>query len=442
MASVKFLLNRPKGTKPCSILTRFHSRETGTITLSTSEMVHPDHWDGNRVTSKDRKQYDRINKRLASIEAALLDVWRHNIGNGEVISREVHRIVKGTSAVQKKTVIEAVKLFIAQYEREKEKTTVGRYKVLLNKLTAFNPDLTFEQLDHNFYDAFKTFLYQSPNPVYGNCHLEYDRDSGVWIVRDNERGRSADSYEHSVPLMDDVVFKYIVQIKTICGWAKDRGYNVNGSYKAWEVLKREYIPISLTLEELESIESLPLPKHLDLARDYFVLECRTGQRISDIKRFNKIQLQDNKWVFTPKKGNRTSSKMVKLPFVGYSYPALLIFQKYNYQLPELSEQNLNYSIKEVCRRAGIDDEIFIERWAGSKKIRIPGKKYEFLSTHTGKKTFITVLANKGVPLLTISQITQTSVKTIERHYLGLIEDENVSAHLSKIETKYTLRKVN
>jgi hypothetical protein len=452
MATAKFYLNHPylPGTQTLKksevpIDLKFSIDRTKRFTIATGERIKPKYWDKKEKAVKSTYVgHIDINRHLSEMKERALQVWRSNKLKPTGELRElIKTALKGEPTAQKKTVIEAVKLFIAQYEREKEKTTVGRYRVLLNKLTAFNPDLTFEQLDHNFYDAFKTFLYDSPNPVYSHCHLEYDLDSGVWIVRANEPERSPDFYDHPVPLMDDVVFKYIVQIKTICGWAEQRGYAVHPAFRLFEIIKREYRPISVTLEELERIESLPLPKHLDIARDYFSIECRTGQRISDIKRFSKLQLQDDNWVFTPKKGNRTSAKTVNLPLVGYSYPALLIFKKYNYQLPKLSEQNLNYSIKEVCKRAGINEEIFIERWAGSKHIRIHGKKYEFLSTHTGKKTFITVLANEGVPLLTISQLTQTSVRTIEKHYLGMIDVKNVADQLRKVDEKYSpLRKVN
>src|SRR5690606_13005891 len=88
-----------------------------------------------------------------------------------------------------------------------------------------------------------------------------------------------------VGLFDDVVFKYMDNLKTVIGWAEKRGYQVHPSYKDWEIIKREYPIISLTLDELQRIEALDsLPDHLSIARDYFSICCRTGQRISDVKR--------------------------------------------------------------------------------------------------------------------------------------------------------------
>ena len=118
-----------------------------------------------------------------------------------------------------------------------------------------------------------------------------------------------------------------------------------------------------------------------------------------------------------------------------------IVQKYGGKLPEISEQHLNQHIKTLCEKAGITQEIYIERWQGNKKIRIPGKKYEFISLHSGKRTFITILGNMGVPVKVISDFTGTSIKTIEKHYLGRTELYVAESYLNSIESNQ-LREAN
>lgn len=417
-------------------MVRFNSRQTATIFVSTGEMILPEHWDGNRVTSKHRKQYDRINKRLAAIEASILDTWRDNVSaSGESLAAMVRGIVKGESSAEKKTFIEAVKLFIAQYEREKEKTTAGRYKVLLRKLEAFNPSLTFEQIDQNFYDNFKLWLYGNHNPVYSGMDLCFDPDLDGYKLTPSRNPRNP------VGLFDDVVFKYLVNVQTILTWASKRGYEVNPAYKGWEIIKRNYPIISLTLDELQRIESIGnLPQHLQIARDFLSICCRTGQRISDVKRINSLAISSGTWQIHQKKGSRQKQKIVELPLVGFCAPVIDIVNKYGGKLPEISEQHLNKHIKTLCKRAGITQEIYIERWQGNKKIRIPGPKYEYISTHSGKKTFITILASQGTPLSVISDFTGTSQKTIERHYLGRTPLYIAANYLKKIESQATIKK--
>src|SRR5690606_8087113 len=121
--------------------------------------------------------------------------------------------------------------------------------------------------DFNFYDAFKKYLYGIVNPVYAGYHLERDPNTDAFILLPNPvniNGRRADNY--NVGLFDDTVYKYIVHLKTLCAWAEKRDYQVHPSYKTWEIIKREYPVISLTLDELQRIEALDsLPIHLQVA---------------------------------------------------------------------------------------------------------------------------------------------------------------------------------
>lgn len=117
------------------------------------------------------------------------------------------------------------------------------YRTILKKLEAFNPELGFEDLDFNFYDAFKKFLYSEPNPGYAGFDLRHDSSDSVHTMF------ASDNPVHRVGLFDDTVYKYLVHIKTVCAWAEKRGYTVNPAYKSWEIIKREYPVISLTLDE-------------------------------------------------------------------------------------------------------------------------------------------------------------------------------------------------
>jgi len=437
MASVKFRLKNPKAAISL-IVVRFYSTQTGPLDFSTGENIPPTMWEGQRVSSKHKKQHDRINRHLSSIEADLLDIWRDNkAASGPDLKVLITKAVKGHAPTdEKKTVIYTLGLLIAQYSREKESTTVKMYRSILKKLEAFNPKLTFDELDFNFYDGFKEFLYNSDNPLYTGFDLRHDSASGVLTMF------ASDNPVHRIGLFDDAVYKYITHIKTLCHWAEKRGYPVNPSYKSWEIIKREYPIISLTLDELQRIEALRFGEgksHLRIAKDYLSVACRTGQRISDVKRISSLAIATGTWEIHQKKGSRQKQKIVQLPLVGFCAPVVDIVQKYGGQLPSMSEQHLNKHIKTICKLAGITQEIYIERWQGNKKIRIPGQKWEYISSHSGKRSFITILGGMGVPVKVISDFTGTSIKTIERHYLGRAELYVAESYLKGIETK-TLRK--
>jgi integrase len=412
--------------------------------LSTGEKVLPENWTGNRVESK-VKGSTRINKYLSNIEADLLNAWSESRGLGkEELKGLVRRIVKGDdqpNQSQKKTLLDLVQSFIAQYELEKDKQTVTKYRTLLNHLTNYSKShpVALEYLDHNFHDGFKRFLYGVPNPNHRNCDLVFSADDNCYHIHpcDPERGVIS-----PVGLFDDIVFNHIRNIKVICKWAEKRDYPIHKAYKDWQIIKRDYDPIYLTKDELERLENVVLPKHLDVARDFLVLECRTGQRISDLKRFTRSALQDDVWTFKQKKGSRLTTKTISLPLVGYCATALLIFQKYNYELPKLSDQKINKYLKQIGKLAEIDSHTSIERWAGNKRVKIEGTKNEFLSTHTGRKTFITqTLQDPNFTAKMVMDITGIrSFKTLN-HYNGKSEIGNIRKALESMGGKTQLMKV-
>ena len=461
MATVKFNLRDPKENgilkdSEVSINLRMTISATARFQISTGEKVQPKFWDFTKqvVKSKHRKHVE-INQSLSRLKDAVIQQWRDNrTADVGTLRSMAEQLIKSAPS-EKKTVIEGVVRFIAQYATEKEASTVQKYKALLSKLQSFDHPLTWESLDLNFLDAFKTFLYSCPNPTYSGYSLAYSDPHGCYIIEKGDHGKP-------VPLMDDVVFKYIINLKVILQWCADRGYPVNPAFKKWKVINREYKIISLTRAELSAVEDAVIAPHtveiaesgnpnfdranairkaeaLNIARDYFLIECRTGQRISDIMRFDIKQVTNNKWTFNQKKGSRMSTNTVTIPFIGYCAPAYWIFQKYNFRLPKVSNQNLNYAIKDVLKLAGVDQEMFIERWSGNKRIREYGPKYSFISSHTGRKTFIT-LALGDMPETLVMQIAGIkSYKTLN-HYKGEVETETVEKYLLQMEDKTVMKK--
>ena len=448
MAQVTFRLNRPKASKdgplketPVSVLVQLYINDNIKPEIATGEKVIPKFW--NKDKQRVKSNYPNaplINDNLSKIETALMQFWRDSKEDLAVInSGTITPIVRGkSSTVEKKRIFEALDKFLAQYKAEKEAKTLGRYNALKSRLIDFDKiyPVDFENLDFNFYDGFKKFLYSVPNPNYNNQYL-IRTTADYYTITEDKTG-------DKIGLFDDTVFKYFINLKTFLAWSEKRGYKPHESYKTWEIIKRKHQPISLTLNELQKLSSAVLPKHLDIARDYLLIECYTGQRISDIKAFNAKDYADEKWTFRQKKGNRLSAKTVTVHFKGYCRPALLILQKYNFKLPIISEQKLNKNIKTACEQAGITTPIYTDRWAGSKKIRIAGKKYEFISSHTGRKTFITLALQSGMPEAYVKVLTGITESQTIKHYQAEFEEDQIKDYLQKMEesTKAVMKKAN
>lgn len=439
MATVKFYLRNPKiddklRKDEVSIFAKFTIDRKKRFEITLDEKIQPKHWDFNsqQVKPSYRGHYE-INSYLEDFKYKLMTLYRENreLPFDKFKNLATHR------SEQKKTLFLALDQFIDCYHGEKAYGTYQKCLSLKNQLVAFNAitPIDLPTLDYNFYDKFKKSLSTIPNPNYKGWSLEPDRSnySNTYRLVHNTDGLP-------VGLFDDTIFKYIIVLKTFCRWAEKHGIQVHPSYKSWEVINRKHDPISLTKEELEKLESVTLPKTENIARDYLLLQCRTGQRISDIKRFDLKNFSDNKWTFTQKKGNRLSAKTTAVHFKGFCAPALDILQKYNWKLPDLSEQKINQNIKTACKKAGIDSPVEYVRWAANKRIVLTCPKYELLSNHSGRKTFITLALQSGMSIDYVMELTGIVKYDTIRHYKAKFEDSAIEEQLEKISGKTTLRK--
>ncbi len=439
MANITFKLDHPKADKEASILAVFYISNDIRPEISTGEKVLPKNWTGSQV--KNVRDRIEINEHLATIKKDLLQMWRENKdAPKEALILKARQVVKGSAVKtisQKKTLFTALDNFLNQYQADKEPKTLFKYEALKHRLTDFANQypVDFETLDYNFYDQFKKYLYGIPNPNYPDCVLVWSSADNAYLIRK----RADNIIGDPVGLFDDTVFKYLVNLKTFLASAEKRGYKVHQSYKEWEIIKRAYPPIALTIDELEQLENAAIKKEYSLARDYFTIEARTGARISDIERFKindvKERIEEDQviheWIYSPVKGSRLHKQSITLPFMGYSAPAWWTLAKHNFQLPKISQQKLNKGIKKACKEAGLNQEIVTERFIGSKRVLITGEKWEFVSTHTGKKTFITHMAENETPLHMIGQMCATTVQTILKHYIGKADSKMISKYLMK-----------
>jgi hypothetical protein len=447
-----------------SILLKFYIDKKNRFDISAGEKIIPKYWDAKKQQARaSMTGHIELNLSLNKLKSDVVQLWRDNkeVSIDELKAMAQAIIKYGTATppappVEKKSLLDVIAIWIEQAKKEKDKKTVAKYEGLENKLKEFPKPkgLYIEDTDLTFLDAFKTFLYAYPNRKYKDRTLHLHESGDYWEIRNDTRGLP-------IGLFDDTVYKYISNLQVFLTWAEARKYNVDQSYKTWEIIHRRYKPISLTLSELTKVEQLDITPELVLerlnlkslalnaqarktaaglavGRDYLAMECRTGQRISDIKRFDPLDYFDYKWTFYPRKGNRLSEKQVTVYFQGYTAPALFILAHYNWKMPKISEQKLNKIIKKVCLLAGIDQEITVFRWIQNKKVKISGLKYEFISTHTGRKTFITIALQYMPPKVVMDLTGIESFETLN-HYMDDSDEVNVVTYLNKIETNTPLR---
>lgn len=210
-------------------------------------------------------------------------------------------------------------------------------------------------------------------------------------------------------------------IKTLCRHAKSSGLEVHPQLDQLKLKKENVEKIFLSFEELEKIEEKEdLPEHLINARDWLIISCFLGQRISDFMRFTKemIRIENGKHLieFTQKK---TGKKMT----VPLHKKVLEILEKRNGEFPRaISDQRYNDYIKDVCEAAKLNQEVL-----GSKQVEVkPGvfrketkhyKKWELVTSHIGRRSFATNFYGK-IPTTYIIYITGHSSEAVFLNYVG------------------------
>jgi len=287
-------------------------------------------------------------------------------------------------------------MFVEQAPNRKDKVTgrllvnnnVQQYKATQKHLNDFakhkrKKDFLFKDLDQKFYDAFVEYL------------------QGL--------GFTANS-----------VGKHIRILKLMLNEATKLGFNTSTDYTAFYVFNEEVDTIYITEEELSILKEADLTStpYLDRVRDWFLLLAWTGCRFSDLEKIGKTDIKDGFITFRQQKTNTK----VTIPL----HPVVSeILQKYEYKLPApITNQRFNEYIKEVARRAKIDNKEAVTRTIGGKLQTITQPKYELISSHTGRRSFCTNMYKRGLPTLMIMSISGHKTEKSFLKYIKVKQEEH------------------
>jgi integrase len=194
---------------------------------------------------------------------------------------------------------------------------------------------------------------------------------------------------------------------------------------------KDTVPYKVVLEEkdiriLENIKNLPA--HLETTRKRFLLQIDLLVRISDFSMIKPEHINKDKrqiQLVQVKTGDR-----IMIPITN---KAIEILENWDFQIPKISEKAYRENIKKVCQLAGFTDIIEIVSFSGNNRVTQTFPKFELISTHTARRTGITKLIRKGVPIPMIMKITgHKKVQTLMT-YVGLTDDEITQFVLKALE---------
>jgi integrase len=225
----------------------------------------------------------------------------------------------------------------------------------------------------------------------------------------------------------NTIAKDIRGIKTICLHAKYNG--IETSYQL-ENIKANYISVEkifLTFDELGIIEKTDMPERLNNARDWLIISCFTGQRVSDFMKFTKEMIRktlnkNGEEVLLIEFTQQKTDSIMSIPL----FPKVIeILSRRNGDFPRpISNQKYNDYIKEVCKLAEVNEqtkgskilETEIDNKIFRKKIGIY-EKWNLVSSHIGRRSFATNYYGT-IPTSLLKNVTGHKSEAMFLNYIG------------------------
>lgn len=227
----------------------------------------------------------------------------------------------------------------------------------------------------------------------------------------------AEKPDGSPKYLNNTIATHMRRLKTLNKFARILGEPVN-DLSGVTVSYEKINPVFLSWDEVQAIDSLndnDLSTIEILTRNEFIFRCYTGIREGDIKHLTKAN-----FVKTPDgfELNFNFEKQRKAHTMAIATRAAEIAEKYNFKFPVLDSTSKNRIIKRIAKLASITNQIEVTRTRGSELIRNVKPKFNFITTHTARRTFGRRWIEKGGDIIQLCKILGHSNPEITLQYIG------------------------
>ena len=217
----------------------------------------------------------------------------------------------------------------------------------------------------------------------------------------------------------------IKKIKAIANHAKEDKLEVSPAFSGFKNTRKEKKArediIYLTEEEVELITApnKELPPYLQNTQRIAIIHLETGQRVSDIMKLTKSSfIKDKEEDYIARIKQQKTGKEVNIPIVGEK--ALEVIKTGLFRA--ISTQKYNDYIKELGKRQGVNQIIKSKEKKklkqGYRQVETKREKYNYISSHTFRRTALTNLYKRGIPEYHIMNVSGHSRSEMLHTYLG------------------------
>ena len=366
MASIYLLLQSKKS--PAVIYMRLRDGRTLDIKAKTNYHIDPINWDEveQRPTKKALKDIHiaNLDTDLADLKNDLLKEYNQSKGKKVVDVEWLKDFInpKQDEIKHPDKLVDYIDTFIEFKKADVKSSTVTKCNVIKHLLMRYQKET-------------KTTL--------------YIRDIDAKFKMDFEK------YCIAVGYAPNTTARNIRFIKTFCRHAKANGvethYQLDSIKAKYHKVENIYLD-EKEIEAIEKIESKKLTEGLENARDWLLISCYCGQRVSDFLRFDKsmIRYEKNKAGELKPLIEFTQVKTEKIMTIPLHKKIIEIMKKYDGNFPrKISDQKYNEHIKKVCEAAEINEPINGTLFDKETKTKITKDypKYKLVSSHIGSRSF-------------------------------------------------------
>jgi integrase len=378
------------------------------IDFSTGYRIDVAKWDfekqkvKNGCTNKLKQSASDINSDLQKYYTQIQDIFKifetKNINPSvELLKKEFVELNKSNSNDSKKSLKNDFMVVYDEFKnvngRQKNwaKSTLQKFESVKVHLSTFKSDLTFEYFDENGLNNYILYLGEKKK------------------------------------MRNTSVLKQLGFLKWFLRWAYEKNYNPSNAFEKFKP-NIKIVPkkvIFLTPDELKSLREFIIPEnkqYLERVRDVFIFCCYSSLRYSDVYILKKSDVKNNHFEITTVK----TGDSLFIDLNNYTTAILNKYKDVHYEddkaLPVISNQKMNDYIKELAELVGLNEPIHETYYIGAKRIDTVTPKYELLSTHAGRRTFICYALSIGIPIQIVMKWTGHSDYKSMKPYIDVVNE--------------------
>ncbi|MCK0179103.1 site-specific integrase [Flavobacteriaceae bacterium S0862] len=356
--------------------------------FSTGLFINPSHWKSKQqLIVPPEPDAELINTQLSLIKTKLSQAFLFLQVNGNPFDVEdIYLQFKGENIKTEKTLLEVFKM-----HNEHMLNLVGK------DYTKSTYSKFIEASSHT--KNFIKFTYKKNDFMLSNLSMKFLNDFDYYLKSEKNHKQIT-------------INKTIQRLRKIIKLAMAEAFILTDPFLMYRPKKFVTKVVFLSADELELMMAYNFSQpRLQQVKDMFIFCCFTGLPYAEMRDLRKEHIVNGfdggKWI---KMHRQKTSKELNIPLMP---DAKTILDKYQYQLPLITNQKFNSYLKEIADILGIEKR---------------------LTHHIARKTFAsTVLLYNDVPMEIVSELLGHSCMKITQDSYGKIVQRKISQEMKKLK---------